>query len=106
MARVRQPGAAAAASFGQSGSVYAATGDVITAPDGKAIVAIQLLANSTFADLTPVTEATCFNTDGAGYVAGGTTLPTTQPFSAGVVVYGEWSSATLGASSAAIMYFA
>ena len=105
MARVRQPGAAAAASFGQSGSVYAAAGDVVTAPDGKAIVAIQLLAASTFADLTPVSTGTCFNTDGAGYVTA-TTLPTNQSFSAGVVVYGEWSSATLGANSAAIMYFA
>jgi len=106
MARIRQTGAAAAASFGQSGSVYAAAGDVITAPDGKAIVAIQFLAASTFSDLTPTTATTCFNTDGAGYVSGGTTLPTNQSFSAGVVVYGEWSSATLGAASAAIMYFA
>ena len=70
MARVRQPGAAAAASFGQSGSVYAANGDVVVAPEGKAIVAIQLLANSTFTTLAPVTETTCFNTAGEGYVSG------------------------------------
>jgi hypothetical protein len=110
MARVRQPGAAAAASFGQSGSVYAANGDVVVAPEGKAIVAIQLLANSTFTTLTPVTETTCFNTAGEGYVSGGTTLPSTQVFSAGIVVYGEWSSATIGQAAgvngAAIMYFA
>jgi hypothetical protein len=110
MARVRQPGAAAAASFGQSGSVYAANGDVVVAPDGKAIVAIQFLANSTFTTLTPVTEATCFNTEGEGYVDSGTTLPSTQVFSAGVVVYGEWSNATIGQANsvngAAIMYFA
>lgn len=105
MARVRQPGAAAAASFGQSGSVYAAAGDVVTAPSGKSIVAIQFLAASTFAALVPTTAETCFNTAGGGYVTA-TTLPTTQSFSAGVVVYGDWSSATLGAASAAIMYFA
>lgn len=107
MARIRQTGAAAAASFGQSGSAYAnATGSAtITAPDGKAIVAIQVLSDATFSSLTAVTPLTCFNSADAGFGTGGATFPDDQTVGAGVVLYGEWSQIVLGGGSA-IVYFA
>jgi len=107
MARVRQPGAAAAASFGQSGSTYAnATGAAtINAPAEKAIVAIQILSDATFTSMTAVTGNTCFNSADNGFGTGGTAFPSNQTLSAGVVVYGEWSQVVF-ATGAAIVYFA
>ena len=107
MARVRQPGAAAAASFGQSGSTYANANGAATidAPSGKAIVAIQIISESTFTSMTAVTANTCFNSSDNGFGTGGTAIPSNQPLSAGVVVYGEWSQVVF-ATGAAIVYFA
>ena len=107
MARVRQPGAAAAASFGQSGSTYAnATGAAtIDAPGRAAIVAIQILSDATFTSMTAVTPSTCFNSADDGSGTGGTSFPSNQTLSAGVVVYGEWSQVVF-ATGAAIVYFA
>jgi len=55
--------------------------------------------------MTAVTPSTCFNSADDGSGTGGTSFPSNQTLSAGVVVYGEWSQVVF-ATGAAIVYFA
>ena len=76
------------ATFGQLGSV-AVDNAVVTAPEGKSIIAITALATTSLTNLA----------SGGESLTGAVNLP------AGVTIYGKWSAATVGATGSVIAYF-
>jgi len=107
--------------FGQMGSAYLDDTGAYTPPTGKIIVAITIIkADTQFALLTPDTSGYLDGTTGAAlkgasaYIGSTTVaqnganaevIATTDPFPAGITIYGRWTAVTLTAGTV-IMYMA
>ena len=81
--------------LGQAGSIFDnGGGGSTTAPTGD-IVAIQMIADTTFTALTPVNNSYIGTSGGSGdAVTNGDT------FGAGVTIFGRWSSFTINSGKA------
>lgn len=96
--------------FGQLGSGYTTNGDEVTPPTGKVIVAITVVVDCKFEELS----ADRSNLDGGvAYFgdadvdangAGSQVVPTDETFPAGITIYGRWTKVELS-QGAAILYY-
>jgi hypothetical protein len=108
--------------FGQEGSIFTNTNTQVVAPIGTAIVAIQMLSDTTFDEITPSTK---FNDDATGICVGGAAgqkgvgdasagsetkykgsggqvlnvaaSGTLTKFPRGIIIYGRWDTFTIDA---------
>ena len=106
--------------FGQEGSIFTNTNTQVVAPTGQAIVAIQMLADTTFDELSPNKT---FNNNSGGICVGDATGekgvggasvgsetkyagsggqiinagadPNLTRFPKGIIIYGRWDSFTI-----------
>ena len=92
--------------LGQSGNAFVDTTGQYTPPFGK-IVAITMLTDVEFSELTPESTDSWMGTTAASPGTGGDTLTSSDLFPAGVTIYGRWDSCTLQAGGDRILiYFA
>lgn len=91
--------------FGQNGSIFTDTTDVVTCPSDRVIVAIQFLADTTFNQLSPEngTAGICVGEESGEKGAGATTTPngagaaggqiidTSNVFPKGLTIFGRWT---------------
>lgn len=101
--------------FGQLGSGFTDTGNAVTAPAGKVIVAMQFLEDTALAALVSDTsqgdDAAFFNHVSRTSIGNGTGSIVSNSgtiFPAGITIFGRWKSFTPGAASTSggiIFYF-
>jgi len=99
------------ASFGQHGCAFQDAGGEITAPSGMIIIAITMLAETTFTTLTAenLDNGKSFGLPsghtGAG--SGGALVASANKFPAGLTIFGRWTHvvATADADGGIICYF-
>ena len=95
--------------LGQHGSAFNDSGDAVTPPAGKVIVAIQFLGTMTLSALVAEgvsgSESVSSATNGAG--SGGEVIDSSNKFPSGALIYGRWTSVTCVAQSTGgiIVYF-
>ena len=81
--------------LGQAGSIFDNGGGGSTTPTSGDIVAIQMIADTTFTTLTPKDSSYIGTAGGAGdAVTNGDT------FGAGVTIFGRWSTFTINSGKA------
>ena len=78
-------------SLGQGGCLFEDSTSVIS---GKTIVAIQVVSDATFTTLTPI-DSNYIGTSGGN----GDAIDTSNIFSAGMTIYGQWTAFTLAGGS-------
>lgn len=100
--------------FGQLGSGFTDQVEEVTAPDGKVIIAITFLDDTSFTSMTADTaqgdDAAYFSNAnaGAGNGAGASEIDSATVFPAGLTVYGRWKKVNPAAASTTggiILYF-
>ena len=89
--------------LGQSGSTYA-DGTSITSITNGVIVAITMLADTTFTLLTPE-DGNYLTVPGKGYESLGNTTATSDTFPKGVTIYGRWTTVDVNSGNI-VAYFA
>ena len=95
--------------FGQLGSGYTTDGSEVTPPTGKVIVAITVVLDCKFEELTAeIVDGVAYigdhDTQLAANGAGSQRIPTAELFPAGVTIYGRWTKMELS-QGAAILYY-
>ena len=99
------------ASFGQHGNAFQDTNTAVTPPSGMIIVAITMLAETTF---TAMSAENLDNGKSFGLTAGetgagsgGVVIAATNKFPAGLTIFGRWTSVTptTDADGGIICYF-
>ena len=92
--------------MGQAGNAFVDTTGQYTPPFGK-IVAITMLTDVEFAELTPESTSSWMGTTAASPGTGGDTIASGDTFPAGITIYGRWSTCTLQTGGdKIIIYFA
>ena len=81
--------------LGQAGSIFDNGGGGATTPSNGDIVAIQMIADTTFSTLTPVGSSYIGTSGGAGDA-----VTTGDTFGAGVTIFGRWSTFTINSGKA------
>ena len=76
--------------LGQIGSAYS-DGTSITSLTNGVVVAITMLADTTFTTLTPETSD-FIEVDSTGYESKGDILANTDTFPKGITIYGRWTT--------------
>ncbi len=89
--------------LGQVGSTYA-DGTSITSITSGVVVAITMLADTTFTLLTPE-NADYLTVPGKGYESLGDTTATSDTFPKGITIYGRWTTVDVNSGNI-IAYFA
>ena len=90
------------ASLGQAGSVYLRDTGTTFTPSNGAIVAVNVLEDDTSFTTLTAEDSTKYMSYGAtGYESGGNTI-TTNTFKQGTVLFGRWTSISLGAGKAIV----
>jgi len=93
--------------LGQSGAAFVDTTGQYTPPSGTKIVAMTMLTDMEFAELTPVSTDYHYGTTAAAPGTGGDTVASGDTFPKGVTIYGRWSTCTLQTGGdKVIIYFA
>ena len=82
--------------LGQAGSIFDNGGGGDTTPSSGDIVAIQMIADTTFTTLTPI-DNTYIGTGGDG---AGDAVTNSDTFGAGVTIFGRWSTFTINSGKA------
>ena len=82
-------------SMGQVGTVFLDTDATTFTPSSGVIVAIQMMTDCTFDTLTAEDSSKYISVGGTGYEAGGDTLANSDTFSAGMTIYGRWTSVSV-----------
>ena len=92
--------------LGQTGNAFVDDTDKYEPPDGTVIIAITMLSNANFTELTP--ESTSFWCGNASSPGTNGTAVSTDSFPNGVTIYGRWLSFTLQTSTSdrVLCYFA
>ena len=85
------------AGLGQIGSTYA-DGTSITSITSGVVIAITMLADTTFSLLTPE-NANYLTVPGKGYESLGDTTATSDTFPKGVTIYGRWTTVDVNAGN-------
>ena len=88
--------------FGQAGSTYA-DGTSITSISSGLVVAITMLADTTFTLLTPE-NGNYVTVPGKGYEDLGDTTATSDTFPKGITIYGRWTTVDVNSGNI-IAYF-
>jgi len=80
--------------MGQAGNAFVDTTGQYTPPHGK-IVAITMLTDVEFAELTPESTSFWCGTTAASPGTGGDTVTSSDTFPTGITIYGRWETCTL-----------
>tara|TARA_R100000664_G_C2659464_1_gene76339 strand:+ start:141 stop:476 length:336 start_codon:yes stop_codon:yes gene_type:complete len=89
--------------FGQAGSAYSEGTTIAGMPGGVVVVAITMLADTTFAKLTPE-NSNYLEVDSTGYNSEGDTLANDDVFPKGITIYGRWTEVDVSAGNI-VAYF-
>tara|TARA_Y100000356_G_scaffold54472_1_gene43928 strand:+ start:10776 stop:11120 length:345 start_codon:yes stop_codon:yes gene_type:complete len=79
------------ATMGQAGSVFLDSTTKDFQPTKGVVVAITMVTDCKFAQLTAESGAECFSKDATGFESQGNTISNSDVFPAGLTVYGRWS---------------
>ena len=91
--------------MGQSGNAFVDTAGSYTPPHGK-IVAITMLTDVEFTELTPESTSSWCGTTADSPGGGGDTVTASDTFPSGITIYGRWNSFELNsAGDKVIVYF-
>ena len=91
--------------MGQSGNAFVDTAGSYTPPHGK-IVAITMLTDVEFTELTPESTSSWCGTTADSPGTGGDTVAAGDTFPSGITIYGRWDSFELNsAGDKVIVYF-
>mgnify|MGYP003146196676 CR=1 FL=1 len=102
-------------SFAQHGNAFQDTNAAVTPDDGMIICAITMLTNTTFTAMSAADDDEVSSNASFGLTAGetgagsgGVVISAANVFSAGITIFGRWSSVTPTAASEGgiICYFA
>ena len=89
--------------FGQLGNAFQDTNAAVTPPSGKVIVAISMLADTTFTAMSAenIEGSKSFGLTGGetGTGSGGVVITATNKFPKGITIYGRWTSVTPAADN-------
>jgi len=95
MATLSNTGMANQMAFGQHGSGFVDDGGAYTPPDGKVVIAIQCLADTTFTALTPEATGDCIGVSpGSGSGTNNERVASDNVFPKGMTIYGRWTAVT------------